>query len=120
MKCWFASLPGAGPCDGRLVRCHLIPKQTIVREVRPGGVRASWDDRVWVWGCGGPTGLSGPHGMLDSSRTLRIPRARLPPSVESFAVDHGLGWWLDREYGVRCERNDSSRDADALGTRNDD
>jgi hypothetical protein len=25
--CWFADLPDAGPCDGGLVRCHLIRRQ---------------------------------------------------------------------------------------------
>lgn len=30
--CWLAGRPGVGPCDGRLVRAHLIPKQRIKRE----------------------------------------------------------------------------------------
>lgn len=96
-KCWFASLPGAGPCDGKLRKCHLIPAQTIKREVGKAHV---WDPRVWVWGCGGPMGISGHHGQLDSSRTLRVPRDRVPGDVEWFAEEFGLGWWLDREYGV--------------------
>lgn len=88
------------PCDGRLVKAHLIPRQLLLREIaveRSAG--AVWDDRVWVWACGGITGVSGHHGMLDASRTLRIPRAALPPDLEEFADEHGLGWWLDREYG---------------------
>lgn len=97
-RCWFADLPGAGPCDGVLRKCHLIPKQKIKREV---GKAAMWDERVWVWGCGGPTGIGGHHGMLDYSRKLRVPRDRLPEAVEAFAEQHGLGWWLDREYGER-------------------
>lgn len=95
-SCWFARLPGASACDGRLVRCHLIPRQTIRREVSRSAVL---DIRTWVWGCGGPMGVGGHHGMLDYSRTLRIPRNRLPAQVEEFAAEHGLTWWLDRTYG---------------------
>lgn len=97
-SCWFASLPGAGPCDGRPRKCHLIPAQLIRREVSSSSA-VVWDDRVWVWGCGGPMGNGGHHGQLDYSRRLRIPRALLPPAVEEFAAEHGLEWWLDREYG---------------------
>lgn len=39
--------------------------------------------------------------MLDHARTLRIPREGLPGALEEFAAEHGLGWWLDREYGPR-------------------
>lgn len=141
-SCWFAELPGAGPCDGARVRCHLIPRQLLEREFphgavltweeRPGGQtlrtflrRASEEEgetlairpvsplagatprelvadaRSWVWGCGGPTGIGGHHGRLDSRGCdpLRIPRYRLPPGLEEFAEELGLGWWLDREYG---------------------
>lgn len=96
-RCFFAGLDGAGPCYGKLRKCHLIPAQFIKREV---GKSHIWDDRVWVWGCGGPMGCSGHHGMLDYSRTLRVPRERLPAGVEAFAVEHGVDWWLDREYGL--------------------
>jgi hypothetical protein len=37
--------------------------------------------------------------MLDASRSLRVPRYRLPPGLEEFCSELGLGWWLDREYG---------------------
>jgi hypothetical protein len=100
--CWLAAfgvLEHGDPmpaCDGRLVRCHLIPKQVIQRA---GG--KVWDRRAWVWGCGGPTGSGGHHGMLDVSRTLRLPRECLPPELEQFAYDLGLMYWLDREYGPR-------------------
>jgi hypothetical protein len=85
---------GSGPCDGRLVRAHLIPKQLLKREHL-----SQWDPRVWVPCCGGPTGIGGHHGMLDHSRTLKIPRGALPIAVEEFARETGLTWWLDREYG---------------------
>jgi hypothetical protein len=93
--CWLAEFSDA-PCDGDLRKCHLIAKQTIRREL---GDALKWDDRVWVWGCGGIMGCSGHHGMLDYSRTLRVPRERLPAAVEAFAAEHGLGWYLNREYG---------------------
>lgn len=101
--CWIAmNVPGCGPCDGYLVRAHLIKKQTIRREVGPEHVYI-WDDRVWVPACGGPTGVGGHHGQLDFSRSLRIPRDAIPVMVEEFAAEHGLLWWLSREYGPREE-----------------
>jgi hypothetical protein len=93
--CWFASLPDAGPCDGRLVKAHLIPRQLLKREGRADLID---DPRTWVPGCGGITGCSGHHGMLDYSRTLRIPRSLLPAAVEEVAEEAGLGWWIDRTY----------------------
>lgn len=94
--CFFASLPGAGPCDGRLVKCHLIPRQLLKRK---GGNPK--DPRSFVLGCGGPMGLSGHHGRLDTRgcNPLRIPRHRLPAGVEELAQELALVWWLDREYG---------------------
>jgi hypothetical protein len=98
--CWAAyNLPDPGPCSGRLVKAHLIPKQLLKREHVPD----VWDPRVTVPMCGGPTGVGGHHGRLDSSRTLRIPRDALPWVVEAFAAEHGLLWWLEREYGVTEE-----------------
>jgi hypothetical protein len=83
-------------CDGRLVRCHLIPKALVQKH---GG--DVWDERAWVWGCGGPTGIGGHHGMLDKARTLRLPRQSLPPGVEALAHELELEWWLAREYGPK-------------------
>jgi hypothetical protein len=101
--CWFAqNVIGCGPCDGRLVRCHLIPKQLLKREAASRHrVSGANDERVWVWGCGGPMGNGGHHGQLDHSRTLRIHRDVLPPGLEEFAREWNLEWWLDREYGPR-------------------
>jgi hypothetical protein len=90
------------PCDGRLIRVHLIPKQKIKTTMQwlAGEVNAN-DPRSWAWGCGGIVGNSGHHGCLDSSRTLRIPRAAIPAGTEELAELLGLGYWLDREYGER-------------------
>lgn len=101
--CWFAAnVIGCGPCDGQLRKCHLIPHRLLCRELRlRRGHPTAWDERAWVWGCGGPTGIGGHHGMLDHSRTLRIPRAVLPEGLEEFAAELGLEWWLDREYGPK-------------------
>jgi hypothetical protein len=52
------------------------------------------DARCWVWAC------RHHHDQLDKERSLRVPRHALPPGVEGFAQEHGLGWWLDREYGM--------------------
>jgi hypothetical protein len=84
------------PCDGRLVKAHLIRRQVIRRELGPA---LEWHGDTWVWACGGITGCSGHHGALDHARTLRVPRGELPADVEDFAAKHGLGWWLTREYG---------------------
>lgn len=87
------------PCAGRLVKAHLIRRQTLEREAPGFDV---WDERVWVWACGGPLGNAGHHGQLDAGhRPLRVPRAALPAEVEVVAAELGLGWWLDREYGPR-------------------
>jgi hypothetical protein len=100
--CWlalFGCLENGDPmtkCEGRLVRCHLIPKQKI--KLAGGGV---WDRRAWVWGCGGVTGNSGHHGLLDHSRRLRLPREAIPAGTEEFAMELGLLWWLDQTYGER-------------------
>jgi hypothetical protein len=121
--CFFRGVPGAGPCDGALIRAHLVPRQLLKREFPHGVVLDDhgWrrlsryedrydlehrtledlclDPRCWVPCCGGPMGNGGHHGMLDQSRTLRIPRVELPAVVESFARELGLSAWLDREYG---------------------
>lgn len=102
MTCWLAAngvMENGRPmaaCEGRLVRCHLIPKQLIKGETTAD----QWDERTWVWACGGIVGNSGHHGMLDTSRRLRVPRDRLPGALEEFAAETELVWWLEREYGT--------------------
>lgn len=98
--CWLADLPGAGACDGRLVKCHLLPQQLLRRELGRGWRRVAMDPRSWVWGCGGGVGVGGHHGALDYARTLRVPRERIPAATEALAAELGLAWWLEREYGL--------------------
>lgn len=81
------------PCQGRLVRVHLIPQQVIKRS---GGNPA--DRRSWVWACGGITGVGGHHGLLDTSRRLRVLRRNLPGALLAFAMDNGLMWYIERNY----------------------
>jgi hypothetical protein len=83
------------PCIGRLIKAHLIPK-ALLRTHALGDFM--WADPVWVWACGGPTGLAGHHGALDASKRLRIPRAAIPRSTERFCAKHGLTWYLERTY----------------------
>lgn len=103
--CWLAAHgryegPSMPPCEGRLVRVHLIPKQLISRECGcDKNDPLVWDDAVWVWGCGGITGCSGHHGALDVSRRLRIARDEIPARTEAFAAAHHLAWFLERTYG---------------------
>jgi hypothetical protein len=98
MRCFFEGWPDAGPCDGRLIRAHLVPQQKIKRAApsNPRGWLA--DERGWVPCCGGPTGLSGHHGQLDVSRKLRVSWEQLPVGTVEFATELGLLPWLERTY----------------------
>jgi hypothetical protein len=60
-----------------------------------------YDGRAWVWGCGGPMGLSGHHGMFDKSKRIRVPRCNIAEATEQLAAELGLSWYLDRSYGRR-------------------
>jgi hypothetical protein len=46
VRCFFEGWPGAGPCDGALVRAHLVPRQLLKREFPHG---ASWQPREERW-----------------------------------------------------------------------
>jgi hypothetical protein len=118
--CWIAAhgihergdMP---PCEGPLVRCHLIPRQELRRiwNTYHHGIRRSeerrdlptstltdlmWHPATWVWGCGGIMGNAGHHAMLDHSRTIRIPRSAIPPETVAFAQGLDLEWFLERYY----------------------
>ena len=101
--CWLAQFSDT-PCDGQLIRAHLLPKQKIRQEINARRLTKAekqelyWDPRCWVPACGGPTGIGGHHGLLDGLK-LTVPRAALPEGLEEFAAELGLSWWLDRTYG---------------------
>ena len=81
------------PCQGSLVRVHLIPRQLLKRNHLP-----QLDPRTYVYACGGPQGNGGHHGLLDASRRLRVRYDDLPIKVKEFAAENGLEWWLERTY----------------------
>ena len=98
VPCWLAQFTDT-PCSGRMDRVHLVPRQLLRRELRkrltPSELDAVlWDERAWVPGC------RQHHHELDSSRRLRIPRGLVPGETEVFAREHGLEYWLEREYGM--------------------
>lgn len=122
LSCFFH---GQGPCDGALIRAHLIPQQLLRREF-PHGVlfddgrwrkatryedrydlphrtwsALAYDSRSWVACCGGPQGNGGHHGQLDHSKKLRIDREDLPEELEQFAAELGLTWFIQRTYNER-------------------
>lgn len=115
-SCWFAELPNAGPCDGKLVKCHLVTKQTLRKDVWANRTREALvasgvplpktrqqlfnDPRAWVYGCGGPIGQGGHHGQYKPDGPRPIARHLLPPEVEEFARELRIVWWLDRTYGT--------------------
>ena len=91
--CFFASFART-PCTGELVRVHLIEKQALRRRGHD-----PWDERSWVWGCGGEwPGLMGHHGELDRFK-LQVPADRLPPAVLELAHELGYVPYLERRYG---------------------
>jgi hypothetical protein len=126
MKCFFAGRPGWGPCDGPLIRAHLIPKRMIKREVfsallargvekplaRLSLVDYAMDERCWVMCCGGLTGIGGHHAELDAPGVSVAPRLRrdeLPEGLEAFVAEldgmlvgrEPFAVWMDKTYGER-------------------
>jgi hypothetical protein len=92
--CFLAQFAPGSPCDGRMERAHLIREQTIRKHVSRSKL-ILWAPAVWRPAC------HRHHGMLDQSKTLRIPRWGIPVETEQWADENGLTWWLDREYGGR-------------------
>jgi hypothetical protein len=114
--CWLAQFSDK-PCEGRVIKAHLIPRRKL-REVWVRAHRGSLpsglptrhktlselidDPRTWIPACGGITGQAGHHGMLDMSRTLRIPWEMIPGSTKHLAAQIGLLPWLEHEYRDRA------------------
>jgi hypothetical protein len=91
--CFFRDFPSAGLCVGRLRRGHLCPKRVLRQH---GHERAVWDDRAWVWMCGGEGhGNTGHHGDFDGLR-LRIPANMLPTDFREMMAEIGMEWWIDK------------------------
>jgi len=109
-------------CDGPLTRAHLIPKKLLKSTFPLGAYQTEQNAPIWLPAKGRKKDLpkgtpyrpktkikDDPrllvdacmthHHHLDFSRKLRIPRESLPESVEQFAIEYQLVWWLDREYG---------------------
>lgn len=89
------------PCEGELVRTHLIEQQRLAKDFPrgvarqdedgywwpiPRGIVVVYDGRdvrslkslqddsaTWVWACGGDMGLEGHHGDLDGRRGVHRP-----------------------------------------------
>ena len=102
-RCFFEHL---GDCQGRLVRAHLIPKSRMRRhlayelKMSPDEIeRTIWDERAWIPLCGGPTGIGGHHGRLDSKQ-LHLNYSELPTAVKEFAEEYRLEWSLARDYAI--------------------
>jgi hypothetical protein len=93
-RCWLKQFTDT-PCDGRMDRAHLIPRQLMRRELkgRPDLPALLVDGRGWMPAC------RKHHSAFDTARTLRVPRYALPEAVERFAEGLGLLWWIEREFG---------------------
>lgn len=103
-ECFLEQFAPATLCDGRMERAHLIREQTIRKHVSRSKL-ILWAPAVWRPAC------HRHHGLLDQSKTLRIPRSAIPAETEAWADDNGLTWWLDREYGERATRLDRGDEA---------
>jgi hypothetical protein len=101
---------------------HLLPKQLLKQEF-PHGIDLSDDDEiratppVWraqdAWPHVRPLGellndgrLGVPvdrrhHDMVEG-KLIQIARGELPAETEAIAGELGLGWYLDRTFGVRA------------------
>lgn len=100
-ECYFAHLGG---CEGRLVKAHLIPKQSLKRELyyralkngmhksvaREEAANVVWDARCWRWVCGGyGYGSEGHHGQVDAKQISWGP---WPEDLIEFLKEHDLEW----------------------------
>lgn len=96
-ECWLARFTDT-PCEGRLVRTHLLDKQVL----KKAGIDP-WDERSWVLSCGGlGHGNEAHHGDLDSGK-LKVPRSELPKCVEELAAEIGAERRLYMRYGPIAE-----------------
>jgi hypothetical protein len=107
-ECFFRSLPDAGPCDGRLVHCHLVKRQVLERELgRSDGRVAAQQEWSWVWGCGGPMGPGGHHGQFKPDGPKPIPLSLLPVDFTRRMSELGLWWYVERTFNRRSSFEDT-------------
>jgi len=85
--CWLANFSKA-ECEGRMDRCHLIPKQRL----RIRHVEDVWERATWVWGCRR-------HHTLFDHKFLHLKREDLPEETELWAQANRFEWSLTRDYG---------------------
>lgn len=69
-KCFFAGLPDAGPCDGRLVKCHLIDRRLLRREFPYGAARLP--EEVFGFGDANSYAPPGPWKKIDRSQIYQL------------------------------------------------
>lgn len=94
--CWLRTF-GRGQCFGRLVKAHLIPQQTLRKEIAYATPEIIWDPRVWVWACGGIMGNASHHGQFDNKKII-LPRQDLPLGLLEYAAEHGLTWYIEKHF----------------------
>jgi hypothetical protein len=93
-------------CEGRLVKAHLVPKQTLKRELHldktfPNPLTPIWDSRCWRWMCGGwGYGSSGHHGAYDA---YQIRLHAWPEDFLEFLREYDIEWMADR-YATESTR----------------
>ena len=95
MICYFWHLGWRG-CNGRLERCHMIPKQRL----KKAGITAYedvWDVRVWRWGCVR-------HHFLFDQHAIRLEREQYPSKVFEYAQEVGFDFIGPRTGWVQVHR----------------
>jgi len=95
-RCFFADWEDTGPCNGQLVRAHLVKQQVLTRE---GHDEARFDPRSWIPVCGGPQGNAGHHGKLDGGQ-IRMGIERLPDGFLELMAELSMTWYVVKHYGT--------------------
>jgi hypothetical protein len=102
-RCWLCEVWPAdkgrcGQMSAGVLDAHHVIRKALLRVEFPLG---ALDQIVWDARNGVPVGRWH-HDQVENARA-RIPRSVMPAGVEEFAAELGLGWRLDRDYGVREE-----------------
>lgn len=111
-RCFFHDFAPKGlrDCDGKVQRHHAIRAQVIRRMLAPGRAHLMLDDELRAAKAELNRALNDSRNLLDVCKRhhdlfhaarFAVPREGLPEGLEAFAVDFGLGWELDRQYGLR-------------------